>query len=84
MILKFCKAYESKHGAWPNSLQELDLPDIDFSRYVYLKPSGQIDDSTIVLYPYYETWSEGINAGFGNFQVQFVQDEDLFKDMLRQ
>ena len=76
--------YESQHGIWPNNLQELGLSDIDFSEYVYLKPSGQIDDSTIILYQDYSTWSEGINVGLGNFQVKFIQDEMEFKSMLEQ
>jgi outer membrane lipoprotein-sorting protein len=84
VILKSCMTYETKHGAWPNNLQELGLSGIDVSKYVYLKPSGQIDDSTIVLYQYYEVWTEGINAGFGNFQVKFIQDEVKFKSMLKQ
>ena len=84
IILKTCRMYESQHGTWPNSLQELGLSGIDVSKYVYLKPSGQTDDSTIVLYQYYETWAEGTNAGFGNFQVKFIQDEVEFKRMLKQ
>ncbi|MBN1974053.1 MAG: hypothetical protein JW787_10475 [Sedimentisphaerales bacterium] len=84
VILKFCRTYESKHGTWPNNLQELGLSDIDVRKYVYLKPSGQIDDSTIVLYQYYEMWADGINVGFGNFQVKFIQDGMEFKKMLEQ
>ncbi|MBN2589644.1 MAG: outer membrane lipoprotein carrier protein LolA [Sedimentisphaerales bacterium] len=84
IILKSCRMYESQHGTWPNSLQDLGLSGIDDSGYIYLKPLGQIDDSTIVLYQVYSTWAEGINVGFGNFQVKFIQDEVEFKRMLKQ
>ena len=76
--------YESQHGTWPKNLQELSLPGIDVSAYVYLRPSGQINDSTVVLYQNYRVWADWINVGFGNFQVKYIQDEVEFKKMLEQ
>lgn len=81
-ILKVCMIYDNQHGQWPDSLQELGLPDIDVSRYIYLKPDAQPDDSTIVLYEAYERWENGINVGFGNYRVQFIEDETEFQKLL--
>jgi len=84
-ILKTCREYVSKHnGQWPESLQKLDLPDIDVSRYIYLKPDVKPDESTIVLYEDYVKWENGINVGLSDYRVQFIKDETEFQKLLKQ
>jgi outer membrane lipoprotein-sorting protein len=81
-ILKACMIYDNQHGQWPDSLQELGLPDIDVGRYIYLKPHTQPDGSTIVMYEAYTRWENGINVGFGNYRFQYIEDEVEFKNLL--
>lgn len=81
-ILKACMIYDNQHGQWPDSLQELGLPDIDVNRYIYLKPYTQPDESTIVMYEEYKRWGSGINVGFGNYRVQLIENEAEFKKLL--
>ncbi|MHC4226310.1 MAG: hypothetical protein ACYSWW_16110 [Planctomycetota bacterium] len=81
-ILKACMIYDNQHGQWPDSIQELALPDIDVDRYVYLKPSGQSEGRTIVLYDIYDAWEDGINVGFINYRVELMEDESEFKELL--
>ena len=93
-ILKACRQYVNDHnGQWPDSLTDLtgygigpealvnprSAGDMGF---VYLKPSRQVSESTVVLYEVYDTWLDGINVGFANFQVQFIDSEAEFKETL--
>ena len=81
-ILKACMIYDNQHEQWPDSLQELALPDIDVNKYIYLKPSGQAEGRIIVLYDVYDAWEGGINVGFNNYRVEFIEDESEFKKLL--
>ncbi len=81
-ILKACAIYDNQHGQWPDSLQELDLSDVDVNRYIYLKPSGQSEGRMIVLYDVYDAWEGGTNVGFDNYRVEFMEDESEFKKLL--
>lgn len=83
-ILKACAIYNNQHGQWPDSLQELDLPGIDDSSFIYLKPSARQDARRIVLYDVYDVWENGINAGFTDYRVEFIEDEVKFRQLLEQ
>lgn len=85
-ILKACTVYDNKHGQWPDSLEALALPGIDITKYVYLKPPAEQKRSTIsrvVLYDAYEVWESGINVGFTNCRVEFIEDESKFQKLLQ-
>ena len=81
-ILKACMIYDNQHEQWPDNLQELALSDIDVNKYIYLKPSGRFKDRIIVLYDVYDTWKSGINVGFNDYRVEFIEDESEFKKLL--
>ena len=81
-ILKACFVHNNQHGQWPNSLQELALSGVDVDRYVYLKPSGESKGRVIVLHDLYDAWEGGINVGFNNFRVEFMEDESAFEELL--
>jgi len=83
-ILKACAIYDNQHGQWPDNLQELDLSDVDVSRYIYLKPSGQSEGRMIVLYDVSGGWETGINVGFNDYRVEFMEDESKFKELLEE
>ena len=85
-ILRACVIYDNKHGQWPDSLEALALPGIDVSRYIYLKPPAEQKRSRIsrvVLYDAYEVWESGINVGFTNCRVEFIEDESEFQKLLQ-
>ena len=57
--------------------------------YVYIRPSGLLGEfkqglSRIMVYEVYDEWKDGINVGFVDGQIQFMQDEEQFKKLLRQ
>jgi len=81
-ILKACYIHNNQHGQWPDSLQQLDLSDVDVNRYIYLKPSGQSEGRMIVLYDISDAWEAGINVGFNDYRVEFMEDESEFKELL--
>lgn len=81
-ILKACAIYDNQYGQWPDSLQELDLPGINVSRFIYLKPSQELKGRRIVLYDAYDVWEDGINVGFANYRVEFIKDESEFQKLL--
>ena len=82
-ILKACAIYDNQQGQWPDSLQELDLPSIDDSSYIYLKPSAQQQRGRrIVLHDAYDVWEGGINVGFTDYRVEFIEEEAEFRQLL--
>ena len=84
-ILKACAIYANQHDdQWPDRLDELELEYIDMSRYVYLKPSVPADGQRLVLYEAHDAWQEGINVGFANYRVQFIENEAEFEALLEQ
>jgi len=90
-ILKACRQYVQQHnGQWPEDLSELHAYGIGpetFSNprrvgkvgYCYIKPSGPVSETTVVLHEGYDEWSDGINVGYANFHVQFVKEEASFR-----
>jgi len=90
-ILKACRQYVQQHnGQWPEDLSELHAYGIGpetFSNprrigkvgYCYIKPSGTVSETTVVLHEGYDEWLDGINVGYADFHVQFVKDEASFK-----
>jgi len=96
-ILKACRNYVNEHnGQWPDSLQELDKYGLEkevFTNprqperevgYVYLKPPASPSESRIVLHEAYDVWGQGINVGFANTRIQFIQEESEFKKRLKE
>jgi hypothetical protein len=83
-ILKACMIYDNQHGHWPNSLQDLQLPGIHEDSYIYLKPSTRQGTRRVVLYDVYDVWKGGINVGFTDYRVEFIEDESKFKQLLGQ
>ncbi len=89
-ILKACRRYvNDNQGQWPGKLEELlayDLPpdaiEKPIKTCIYLKPSGPVTETTIILYEAYDQWQEGINVGYANGQVYFLKDESEFKKLL--
>jgi len=96
MILKAFRQYlNDHHGQWPDGTSDLQSYGVNPETWInprrqigevgfaYVKPSGPVSDSTVVLYEVYDTWPDGINVGLANFQVQFIQSEAEFKEALR-
>lgn len=83
-ILKACAIYDNQHSQWPDSLEDLDLSGINESRYIYLKPSTRQRTRRIVLYDVYDEWKGGINVGFTDFRVEFIEEEAVFIQLLEQ
>lgn len=96
-ILKACRKYVNEHnGQWPDSLQELDKYGLEkevFTNprqpereagYVYLKPPPSASESRIVLHEAYDAWNGGINVGYANYRIQFIQEESEFKKGLKE
>ncbi len=95
-ILLTCLAYAQDHqGQWPESLQDLSKyglakdtlinqrqPEREIG-YVYLKPSTPILPQQVVLYEVYDSWGDGINVGFADGHVQFIEKESDFKNQLK-
>jgi hypothetical protein len=72
-MLLACYSYGDKNGQWPDSLESLAgqgiEPELLANGYIYIKPNLPDDlqhnpDKKIVLYEAYETWGDGIYAGF--------------------
>jgi len=94
-ILKACRKYVEEHnGQWPDSLEGLTRYGLDKQvflnpswpmrevGYIYLKPPAQSKDRRIVLYEAYGVWESGINVGFTDYRVQFINDESDFQKLL--
>jgi prepilin-type processing-associated H-X9-DG protein len=93
-----CIVYGNKHQQqWPDSL-EATLKDqnllpslltnvLNPSRkpgFVYVKPTqpfGKVDPNTIVIYDAHDAWN-GLNAGFADGHVEWVDKEENFKKQL--
>lgn len=82
-ILKACMIYNNQHDQWPDNLKELDLSGVDVNKYIYLKPSGPSAEHMIVLHEAFDVWDRGINVGFNNYRVEFIDDELKFRDLLK-
>ena len=94
-ILLTCLMYAQDHeGQWPDTLQ--DLSEYGLARdalinpkqpereigFVYLKPITPISPQQVVLYEAYHSWGDGINVGFADGHVQFIEKESDFKNQL--
>ena len=93
-----CYQYSQQHdGQWPDDLKDLigqglsadvfvnptqpDNPD----SYVYIKPTDTSSPAkTVVIYETYDTWNIGVNVGFLDGHVEFIRDEQQFKNLLSQ
>lgn len=91
-----CWQYSQQHdGQWPDNLKDLigqglsadifvnptqpDNPD----SYIYIKPADMSSPAqTVVIYEMYDRWNIGINVGFLDGHVEFIRDEQQFKDLL--
>jgi len=94
-ILLSCIMYASDNkGQWPDSLQDLiqrRLPRDTLinprqpereNGYVYIKPSTPISPQQVVLYEAHDSWGDGINVGFVDGHVEFIEKESMFKNRL--
>lgn len=94
-ILLSCIMYAQDHqDQWPDNLQQLnvygvtpaDLANPKYTGaetgYVYAKPTKPLSPSQVVLYEKYDSWADGINVGFVDGHVEFIQDESSFKSRL--
>jgi prepilin-type processing-associated H-X9-DG protein len=96
-ILQSCLLYAQDHqDQWPDSLQDLaqyglsknilvnwKQPEREIG-YVYLRPSTPISPQQVVLYEVYDSWGDGINVGFADGHVQFIEKESNFINQLKE
>jgi len=95
-ILRNCLVYtQENEGKWPDSLQ--DLTQYGLSKdtlnnprypkreigYVYLKLSKPLSPSQVVLYEVYDSWGDGINVGYADGHVEFIEKESKFKNEIK-
>ncbi|HEY1686083.1 MAG TPA: hypothetical protein VGG19_15060 [Tepidisphaeraceae bacterium] len=54
--------------------------------YVYLKPNGPIANPSqlMVLYETHDKFGDGVNAGFADGHIEFINSSQRFKDLLLQ
>jgi outer membrane lipoprotein-sorting protein len=95
LILKACRKYVEGHdGRWPDSLEGLTVYGLDQDvltnprqpatekGYTYLKPPAAASESRIVVYEAFDVWEGGVNVGFANYQVKFIESESEFQELL--
>jgi len=94
-ILLSCIMYaQDNKDQWPDSLQELTQrrlardtlinprqPERE-NGYIYIKPSTPISPQQVVLYEAHDSWGDGINVGFVDGHVEFIEKEYMFKNRL--
>lgn len=96
--LKACiKFIKDNNGKWPEDFNALSKYGFNIQqvtekgfvkdkiRYVYLKPSpsdNSIPEQTVVLYEEYNDFADGINVGFADGHIRFVDNEGMFLGIL--
>ena len=94
-ILLACIMYaQDNKDQWPDSLQDLTprrlagdtlinpgQPERE-NGYIYIKPSTPISPQQVVLYEAHDSWGDGINVGFVDGHVEFIEKESMFKNRL--
>lgn len=91
-----CSKYAKQNdGKWPNSLEALvgqygitakhlvnpNEKDRKIG-YVYLKPTEPLAPQQLLMYEAHDWWPDGINVVLGHGHVEFITDEDDFKQLL--
>jgi len=96
-ILRACMVYAYDHGYhWPDNLQDLtkygiltkdtlnnpSQPERE-NGYIYIKPyTPRPSHQKVVLYEAHDSWGDGINVGFVDGHVEFIEKESMFKSQL--
>ena len=96
-ILRACMVYAYDHEyQWPDSLQDLtkygiltkdtlnnpSQPERE-NGYIYIKPyTPRPAHQKVVLYEAHDSWGDGINVGFVDGHVEFIEKESMFKNQL--